>query len=87
MNAYLRRLCALGCIICGRSAVPHHPRGAAFETGTGLKADDQDAIPLCNPHHTTGGYGIAYHAGPEEFERKFGTQSELLKQVRGEMER
>ena len=65
--------------------MPHHPRGAAFETGTGLKADDRDAIPLCRNHHTDGGWGTAYHAGPEEFERRFGTQADLLKLTRIEM--
>lgn len=29
-------------------------------------------------HHQHGGYGVAYHAGPAEFERRFGTQAELL---------
>ena len=82
---HLSRLVALGCIVCGGAAEIHHPRGAAFETGTGLKADDRDALPLCHRHHRTGGYGIAYHAGEKEWERRFGTQEELLAQVQAEL--
>ena len=85
MKPYLRRVVALGCIVCGAAAVPHHPRELSLGCGTGIKADDQDAIPLCNRHHTTGGYGVAIHAGIEEWERRYGTQLELLAQVKQEL--
>jgi hypothetical protein len=29
-------------------------------------------------HHRNGGYGIAYHAGRKEFEKRFGSEVELL---------
>lgn len=83
-KSHLNRVIALGCIICGRSAVPHHPR-AGENSGMGLKAPDEMAIPLCNDHHTDGGYGVAIHAGQEEFERRYGTEADLLIQVREEL--
>lgn len=83
-RAYLARLVSLGCIICGNTAVPHHPRGGQ-RSGMGLKAPDEDAIPLCPLHHTDGGYGVAIHAGQAEFESRFGTEAELLEQVRAEL--
>ncbi len=80
----------LGCIVeitdefgnkrlCGSPACLHHPRGAKFETGSGLKSDWKDLLPLCPIHHQYGGYGIAFHAGKKAWEKKFGTQESLLK--------
>ena len=37
-------------------------------------------------HHRLGGYGFAVHAGRKEFERKFGTEHELLEQTRRELD-
>lgn len=74
---------ALGCCVCRRSLgiyTPpqiHHLRGHPW-SGTGQRADEQHTIPLCEKHHQNGGYGAAYHAGAEAFERNFGTQAELL---------
>lgn len=44
----------------------------------GLRARDEDSIPLCERHHRTGGYGVAFHAGQKEWERIHGTQAEHL---------
>lgn len=84
-RCHIARVIALGCIVCGCSAVPHHPRELSLGCGTGLKASNFDVIGLCNSHHTTGGYGVAIHAGVEEWERRYGTQIELLAQVRAEL--
>jgi hypothetical protein len=87
-KAHIARVVALGCIVCRLRGVKdspaefHHPRGAAFDTGVGVKANDRDGIPLCPIHHRLGGHGLAYHAGPKEFEARFGTQQYLLEQVR-----
>ena len=82
---HLSRVAALGCIVCHNldyldsPAEIHHPRrfGSA-----GKKASHLDAIPLCPPHHRTGGYGVAIHAGQKTWEERFGTELELLDQVR-----
>lgn len=77
---HLRRVAALGCIVCGAAAIAHHIRSGT-SSGTGLKASDYETIPLCNLHHTTGGYGVAIHAGQEEWERRYGTEEQHLEFV------
>lgn len=85
---HLRRLVSLGCIICynlGFGVTPpehtavHHVRDGQ---GVGQRASHKDTLPLCPPHHQTGGYGVALHAGQEEWERRYGTERQLLRQVR-----
>lgn len=90
VKSYMSRVAELGCVVCrnlGFGASPaelHHPR---YLAGAGQKAGDEDVIPLCPMHHRIGGYGIAYHAGPEEWERRYGTESELLAQTKRETNR
>lgn len=70
---------ALGCVICGaRPAEAHHVR---IGVGMGQKAGDDETIGLCAVHHRTGGFGVAYHAGPREWERMHGAQREHLARV------
>lgn len=72
------RIAQLGCIICQNPEVElHHIRD---HTGMGLKSSL--LLPFCHPHHRTGGYGIAFHAGRKAFEQNFGTQIELLEKVK-----
>ena len=74
----------IGCIVClqlGHGYVEptiHHTR---FDAGMGMKSDWTKAIGLCPMHHQHGGYGVAFHAGPKEFEKNFGTEEELLEAV------
>lgn len=46
--AFIRRQ---PCLVCKRPAEPHHLRGLRYGTGTGVKAPDEWAIPLCPEHH------------------------------------
>ena len=75
---YMARVAELGCIICGGPAELHHPTGQ----GMWLRAKNTDVIPLCHPHHRTGGYGVAVHAGTKEWEKRYGTQWELVALVK-----
>jgi hypothetical protein len=70
----------IGCIICGHYPEIHHLTGLAYR-GKGQKADDVFTIPLCQKHHTSGGHGVAIHAGKQAFEEKYGTQEELLEKT------
>ena len=79
---HLAAVASLGCCICRRPAQAHHLRGLESGTGTGLKASDFETIPLCPDHHTDGGPGIAYHAAPETWEDKYGTQLYHLEETR-----
>jgi hypothetical protein len=77
----------LFCVVCrnmrlGESpAEVHHVR---YLAGGGQRSGNLDTIPLCPLHHRLGGWGIAYHAGPEEFERRYGTEADLLAQTKRE---
>ena len=72
------RVAALGCILCGREAAIHHLTGLQHRAH-GKKSSK--VIPLCGDHHQNGGYGVAIHAGIEEWEKRWGTQEELWEQT------
>jgi hypothetical protein len=71
----------LGCIVCNKLgfgySVPHihHIRHGV---GMAQKSHWSKAIPLCPLHHQHGGLGVALHAGQKTFEKKYGTEEELL---------
>lgn len=91
-KAHLDRVSSLGCIVCKASdglfgwsdAEIHHLRRNP-ETGEHLgisqRASHFHTIPLCPSCHRTGGFGVAYHAGPREFEKRNGTETELWLKV------
>lgn len=89
-QGHLDAVASLGCIVCrneGNGYVPalvHHLRRNP-ETGAHLgmsqRAEHAWTIPLCPAHHQYGGFGVAYHAGPREFEKNYGTEVELWNQV------
>ncbi len=87
LKEHMGLVAGMYCIVCrnlrlGESAAElHHPR---FLAGGGQKSADTDVIPLCPNHHRLGGWGVAFHAGPEEFQRRYGTEQELLEQTRRE---
>ena len=87
-RAYLAKVAEMGCIVCSDMRIPdspaecHHPTGA----GWGRRSSHFECIPLCPPHHRTGGYGIALHAGTKEWEKLYGTQAELVKRVQKELD-
>lgn len=82
---HMAAVARLGCIVCRRlgygptPAELHHPRSLA---GMGQRAGHMDVLPLCAPHHRTGGHGVALHAGQRTWEANFGTEAELLEKVR-----
>lgn len=75
----------LGCVVCrnlGYGFSPceiHHVR---MGNGMAQRAIHLDTIGLCPAHHRIGGHGVALHAGQRTWEAKFGTEAELLEQVR-----
>jgi hypothetical protein len=77
---HLQRVRDLGCIVCGGAAIAHHIRSGQ-SSGMGKKASDFHTIPLCGDHHTDGGYGIAYHAGPRIWQERYGSEIDLLVQT------
>lgn len=60
------------CVCCNQQADdPHHITGMGL-SGMGTKAHDLFVIPLCRRHHDE------LHADTTAFEKKYGTQAELL---------
>lgn len=82
---YFEKVVELGCIACHQLGVYDSPCEIHhIGNGTmGKRASNNEVIPLCHQHHRTGGYGIAVHAGRKMFETNYGTEQELLEQVRG----
>lgn len=73
-------LCCIACRKIGYDDTPaeiHHIRAGK---GLSQRASHFETIPLC-PHHHRHGYD-AVHVDKRLFERKFGTELELLEQVR-----
>jgi len=81
---HYEKLSQVGCIVCrnlgfGYSAPHiHHIRHGV---GLGERSHWSLAIPLCPLHHQHGGHGVALHAGQKTFEKKYGTELELLHQT------
>lgn len=75
---WMSRVAELGCIVCGQPAEIHH-----IGNGTmGKRASNFEVIPLCHLHHRTGGHGVAVHAGRKTWESIYGTERDLLEQVK-----
>ena len=83
-RAHLSAVADLGCCICGAPAEIHHLRHnpeTGLHLGMSQRASHWHVIPLCPAHHRAGGPGVAYHAGPREWEAIHGTEIELWRRV------
>ena len=79
---WMQQVADYGCVACEidglvRPAEIHHVRK---HTGMGLRPSHFDTIPLCSHHHRTGKDSI--HLGKKLFIQKYGTEQEILKQVK-----
>lgn len=83
-QSYLNSVASIGCIVCRihlkvySPAQIHHIRHGM---GMGQRNSNFNVLPLCPPHHQTGGHGVAFHAGRKAFEENFGTELELKAMV------
>jgi len=83
----LQTIAEMPCYACFQDGVEmqsevHHIRK---HTGMGLRPSHFDTIPLCSGHHRTN--KISVHLGKREFEKRYGTEQEILKKVNREIER
>lgn len=76
---------SIGCVVClqyyGVYSPPeiHHLIGQKYRA-MGKKAKDENTIGLCTYHHRAGCVDHpSIHVYPDLFNKKFGTQEELLK--------
>jgi hypothetical protein len=76
---YWSRLAStVGCIACriDRGIVNTHC-SIHHISGRTAKGAHTKVLPLCGPHHQTGGEGVAIHPFKRQWEAKFGKQMEL----------
>lgn len=83
------RLCCIACRHDGYYDTPaelHHPREGQ---GMGQRASDYDVIPLCPAHHngTDHPRTPSIHLDKRKFIARYGTEAELLAEVRALMEK
>lgn len=82
---YLSKVADIGCIICFNEGYPqtpceiHHIRDVGL--GLGVRNSHTNTLPLCPLHHR-GNKGI-HGMGRKAWEPIYGTQWELLEQVKG----
>lgn len=85
-KAWMSAICELGCICCYNEfkiftpAMPHHLNGKT------KKGAHYQTIPLCFQHHQSGRNDaecVSVHPHKAAFEKRYGTQENLLKLVRG----
>lgn len=79
---YLGMIAGMGCCICGQPSEAHHITSGV---GMGQRASHYDTIPLCPDHHRHGGHGVAIHAGKATWEVNFGSELEILAEVKEEL--
>ena len=77
----MRKVRELGCIVCWNEMQIYSPAAIHHTDGKTKPEAHFRVLPLCGAHHQTGGYGVALHAGKAEFERRYGTEQELMDQV------
>ena len=77
----MARVAALGCVVCWREWQVMSPAAIHHTDGKTKPGAHLQVLPLCAQHHQHGGYGVALHAGRAEWERRYGTQAELLQWV------
>lgn len=82
---HLNKVANIGCIVCLNLGLGETP-AEIHHIGNGTmakRASNYESIPLCHIHHRTGNSGVAVHSGRKSFESNFGTEQELLEQVKG----
>ena len=80
---HLQAVVDLGCIACAKLGIYDSPAEIHHIKGKfrmGRKASHFETIPLCPAHHRNG--GTSYHVNPREFTEYFGSQEELLEEIK-----
>lgn len=77
-------ICQLGCIVCRNEGVSSGPASPHHLLDTGRRINHFHTIPLCHRHHQEGSNTPAWvsrHPWRAEFEKRYGSELELLAQV------
>lgn len=84
-NRHMAKVADLGCIICRNVYRQHTPvEYTAIHHIDGKTKPGVHflVLPLCGGHHQTGGEGVALHHNKARWVKEFGTEEELLTEVR-----
>ena len=86
---WMQQVADYGCIACHQDglSVPaeiHHIRSLKTGSGIGLRPSHTRVLGLCAIHHRLG--KISVHLGKKAFEKKYGTEEQLEKQMRERIE-
>ena len=76
----MARVADLGCIVCRNEGLGNTRPTLHHIRRMGAKTDHSKIIPLCPRHHQHG--PDAFHYDSAAWQMRFGTQEELLEQVR-----
>ena len=90
IDRWFQSLQDLGCIVClNEFGVRSPPDIHHIHKNGNRRVDDYHTIPLCPNHHRSGVNNSMYvsrHPWKSEFEKRYGTEMELLEQVREKAE-
>jgi len=74
-------LTEFGCVVCQKFLGVESPPSIHHIDGKTKVGCHQLTIPLCGPHHQTGGEGVAIHHNKAAWVKNYGTEWELLEYV------
>jgi len=81
-KSWYDRVAALGCIACRKDGITNPWVSIHHTDGRTKPGANMRVLPLCGPHHQTGGKEApAIHPWKARFEKKYGTQADLLADV------
>jgi hypothetical protein len=88
---HMARVALVGCIVClKRLLLGYVPAEVHHILKSGRRISHRHTIGLCTPHHR-GGMNteeiVSRHPWKREFEKRYGTESELLELTREELDR
>ena len=72
----------VGCIVCRNLGLTNHYVSIHHIDGRTKKGchGPKKVLPLCGPHHTTGGPGVAIHSYKARWVKQFGSEKDLAEQ-------
>ena len=85
-RAWMSAITAFGCIVCYLQGRGYVPAAVHHLLSGGIRMGHLFSIPLCDPgHHQNAPAGcgeVSRHPNQAEFERRYGTEMDLLAQVK-----
>lgn len=87
-KAWMESIVEFGCVVCARTLRVHTPPEVHHIYGKARKGTHLLSLPLCHKHHRGGEDTKVYtsrHPWKRRFEERYGTETELLEWLQGEL--